>query len=209
MVSVRMNLLLRSELEYTNMTEWFWTNSSVVLGYIANNTRRFHAFVANRVQQIRIVSEPYQWNYVSSSDNPADIASRGASADELVNNCRWFSGPNFLWTKNPFKNHPNIPDDDPEVRQCQTLKTKTTLYDSCLLANLNRFSDWNHSKRVIAWCFRFITCTQNIIKTKASSLPDGKDPFCQNELSVSELHHAEKNHWSTTKQILQGRNRNP
>lgn len=130
-VSVRMNLLLRSELEYTNMTEWFWTDSSVVLGYIANNTRRFHAFVANRVQQIRDVSEPYQWNYVSSSDYPADIASRGASADELVNNCRWFSGPNFLWTKNPFKNcdvtHPNIPDDDPEVRQCQTLKTRTTI----------------------------------------------------------------------------------
>lgn len=95
-VSVRMNLLLRSELEYTDMTEWFWTDSSVVLGYIANNTRRFHVFVANRVQQIRDVSEPYQWNYVSSSDNPADITSRGASADELVNNRRWFSGPYFL-----------------------------------------------------------------------------------------------------------------
>lgn len=92
-VSVRMKLLLRNELEYT-MTEWFWTDSNVVLGYIANNTRRFHVFVANRVQQIRDVSEPYQWNYVSSSDNPADIASRGASADELVNNCRWFYGPN-------------------------------------------------------------------------------------------------------------------
>lgn len=37
-VSVRMNLLLRNELEYTNMTKWFWTDSSVVLGYIANNT---------------------------------------------------------------------------------------------------------------------------------------------------------------------------
>lgn len=59
-VSVRMNLFLRNELEYTNMTEWFWTDSSVVLGYIANNTRRFHVFVANRVQQIRDVSETYQ-----------------------------------------------------------------------------------------------------------------------------------------------------
>lgn len=51
-----MNLLLQSELEYTNMTEWFWTDSSVVLGYIAKNTRRFHVFVANRVQQIRDVN---------------------------------------------------------------------------------------------------------------------------------------------------------
>lgn len=195
-VSVRMKLLLRNELEYTNMTEWFWTDSNVVLGYIANNTRRFHVFVANRVQQIRDVSEPYQWNYVSSSDNPADIASRGASADELVNNCRWFYGPNFLWTTNPFKNcdvtNPNIPDDDPEeVKQCQTLKTETSLYDSSLLDYLNRFSDWNHLKRVIAWCLRFINCTRNRIKTKASSLPDRKDSFSQNELSVTELYHAE------------------
>lgn len=152
-------------------------------------------FVANRVQQIRDVSEPYQWNYVSSSDNPADITSRGASADKLVNNCRWFSGPEFLWTTNPFKNcdvtHPDIPDDDPEVKQCQTLKTQTTSYDSSLLDYLNRFADWNHLKHVIARCLRFITCTQNRTKTKASSLPGGKDSFSQNELSVSELHHAE------------------
>lgn len=212
-VSVRMNLLLRNELEYTNMTEWFWTDSSVVLGYIANNTRRFHVFVANRVQQNRHVSEPYQWNYVSSSDNPADITSRGASADELVNNCRWFSGPNFLWTTNPFKNcdvtHPNIPDDDPEVKQCQTLKTETTLYDSSLLDYLNRFSDWNHLKRVIAWCLRFINCTQNRIKTKAISLPDRKDSFSQNELSVTELYHAEnKVIIQLQKKILQRRKRN-
>lgn len=87
--------------------------------------------------------------------------------------------------------HPSIPDDDPEVKQCQTLKTKTTLYDSSLLDDFNRFSDWNHSKRVIAWCLRFNTCTQNRNKTKASSLPDGKDPFSHNELLVSELHRAE------------------
>lgn len=42
-----------------------------------------------------------------------------------------------------------------------------------------------------AWCLRFINCTQNRIKTKASSLPDRKDSFSQNELSVTELYHAE------------------
>lgn len=132
--------------------------------FLVNNTRRFHVFVANRVQQIRDVREPYQWNYVSSSDNPADIASRGASADELVNNLRWFSGPDFLWTTNPFKNcdvtHSHISDDDPEVKQCQTFKTQTTSYDSSLLDYLNRFPDWNHLKRVIAWSLRFNSCAE-------------------------------------------------
>lgn len=64
------------------------------------------------------------------------------------------------------------------------------MYDSSLLDYLNRFSDWNHLKRVIAWCLRFINCTQDRIKTKASSLPDRKDFFSQNELSVTELYHA-------------------
>lgn len=44
---------------------------------------------------------------------------------------------------------------------------------------------------MIAWCLRFINCTQNRIKTNASSLPDRKDSFSQNELSVTELYHAE------------------
>ena len=53
LVSVKISALLQRELEYENVTEWFWTDSKIVLGYIANNARRFHVFVANRVQQIR------------------------------------------------------------------------------------------------------------------------------------------------------------
>ena len=37
--------------------EWFWTDSSAVLSYIRNEARRFHVFVANRVQQIRVITD--------------------------------------------------------------------------------------------------------------------------------------------------------
>ena len=40
----------------------FWSDSKVVLGYIHNDSRRFHIFVANRVQQIRESTNPNQWH---------------------------------------------------------------------------------------------------------------------------------------------------
>ena len=44
--------LLKGEIEYKIDEEVFWTDSTVVLGYIANNSKSFHVFVANRVQKI-------------------------------------------------------------------------------------------------------------------------------------------------------------
>ena len=53
----------------------YWTDSMIVLKYIANETRRFVTFVANRVAAIRQESEPKQWRHVQSELDPADFAS--------------------------------------------------------------------------------------------------------------------------------------
>lgn len=58
LVSTKVSAVLRQELDYKNVKEVFWTDSQVVLGYIRNDARRFHVFVANRVQQIRDSSSP-------------------------------------------------------------------------------------------------------------------------------------------------------
>ena len=52
-VSVTVSNMLKEELLYDNVEEFFWTDSKVTLGYISNVARRFHTFVANRVQKIR------------------------------------------------------------------------------------------------------------------------------------------------------------
>lgn len=69
-----------------------------MLGYIANEARRFHIFVANRVQMIRQSTDSSQWFYVQSKDNPADHASRGLSASELQTST-WFTGPTIVWQR--------------------------------------------------------------------------------------------------------------
>lgn len=52
-ISVAVSSMLKEELELRVDEEYFWTDSQVVLGYVSNEARRFHVFVANRVQRIR------------------------------------------------------------------------------------------------------------------------------------------------------------
>ena len=60
LLSVKVSAFLQRELEYGVIPELFWTDSEVVLGYISNDARRFHTFVANRMQSIREFTTPDQ-----------------------------------------------------------------------------------------------------------------------------------------------------
>ena len=85
----------------------FYTDSKVELGYIGNESRRFHIYVANRVQTIRKISSPDQWRYVESSVNPADLATRGLHPKDLAFSS-WLNGPEFLRNRpfpSPKKSH--------------------------------------------------------------------------------------------------------
>ena len=92
-LTVNIYTLFTKELEIEELTEYFWTDSEVVLGYIANDSRAFKASVANRVQAIQEYSSANQWNYIPSEDNPADDASRGMAFKNFSNITRWFQGP--------------------------------------------------------------------------------------------------------------------
>lgn len=126
-VSTKVSVMLKSELDMKIDEEFFWTDSQVVLGYINNEVHRFHIFVANRVQLIRNNTVPSQWHYVETSENPADHASRGLKMS-CIRSLNWLQGPKFLWEK---KLHltPNSSTEllvgDPEVKTVQVFATET------------------------------------------------------------------------------------
>ncbi|XP_021374152.1 uncharacterized protein LOC110463679 [Mizuhopecten yessoensis] len=136
----------------------YYTDSQVVLGYITNETRRFYVYVGNRVSRIRRTSRPSQWNYVTSDQNPADIATRSVDAANLYKN-RWIKGPEFLMSESrEFVPYPMIdPDLDKEVLpELQTCKTEVTGNSkSALVAKFNKFSDWGCLVRAIAYLKNF------------------------------------------------------
>ena len=97
-VSVKMSEFLKEELKYDNVLQYYWVDSKVVLGYVQNEVKTFHTSVANRVQQIRDLSNPNSWLYIESQSNPSDAASRGLSVSNLIK-LNWLHGPTFLWEK--------------------------------------------------------------------------------------------------------------
>ena len=94
-IAVKLDKMIRRELEMDIVESVFWTNSTSVLCYIRNEDKRFHTFVANRISAIHDGSKPDQWRYVDTKLNPADDASRGISIDNLLNNTRLMKGPDF------------------------------------------------------------------------------------------------------------------
>ena len=162
--SVRIAALIKKELDVCLTEEIFWTDSKVVLGYLANEARRFHVFVGNRVQYIKERTSTSQWRYVASSDNPADIASRGMTVKALMES-QWFTGPRFLWK-------PEIPNEsidcdltlgDPEVK-ANVLSTQATVERTNLLDSIMKFSDWNRMVRVIATLRRWFKGRESVVK---------------------------------------------
>lgn len=94
--------------------------------------------------------KPSQWRYVPSEDNPADHASRGLKAKELIAS-NWFNGPDFLWCEELPSGDSKVGDiavEDPEVRKVFVLQTLTT--ENSLLKRFLKFSNWTRLVKAIA-----------------------------------------------------------
>lgn len=84
-----------------------WTDSTIALCWIKKQPRKRKEYVSNRVAKIQIQTKGAQWHHVPTEMNPADMASRGISPSELVNNKLWWNGP--CWMKERQPKWPNEP----------------------------------------------------------------------------------------------------
>ncbi|XP_076869830.1 uncharacterized protein LOC143521148 [Brachyhypopomus gauderio] len=155
--SVRNGDVVKRELDIDILQEYYWTDSKVVLGYVNNDAKRFHTFVANRIERIRSSTNPQQWRHVSSENNPADYASRGLNAVQLKES-NWLTGPDFLWQQNlPCEEETvgEVESTDPELRKAHVHTVKMREFQS-MVDRFARFSDWSRAVRAVARLKRFI-----------------------------------------------------
>lgn len=145
----------------------FWTDSTIVLGWLRMPTNLLKTFVQNRVAQIRELTKESSasWHHVSGKDNPADLVSRGANLDALLISNLWWEGPSFLHDPDfskPRMNCTLIPDNEllPEVK-LNTVQTLTTQQTEAELFPFVRFSQFKRMHRACAYVQRFIHNAQN------------------------------------------------
>ncbi len=73
-----------------------WTDSTTVLYWLHNEKHRLQLFVYNKVSRIQAATNLSEWHWVPTAANPADIPSRGCSAQQLIESKLWKTGPEFL-----------------------------------------------------------------------------------------------------------------
>ena len=190
-LAVKLDSVLKRELDMKLGESVFWTDSTAVLRYIRNESRRYHTYVGNRIAVIHDGSSPSQWRYVDTSSNAADDASRGLSADSLISSDRWLHGPEFLrkeehdWPKSVFLE--DLSEDDVEVKKIEQthsvqINSSNGMTDQIFL----KFSDWTVLKKSVAWLLRYRSWLLGNIRSsnKTQGIKSGR-------LTTEEMYEAE------------------
>ena len=73
-----------------------WCDNTTAICWLKGAPSRWKTYVANRVSLSSDHLAPDHWSYVPTLHNPADCATRGLSATELINHSLWWHGPSWL-----------------------------------------------------------------------------------------------------------------
>uniref|UniRef100_A0A914UQF9 Peptidase aspartic putative domain-containing protein n=1 Tax=Plectus sambesii TaxID=2011161 RepID=A0A914UQF9_9BILA len=133
-----------------------WSDSKCVLGWIHSKSGMLPKFVANRVHEIHNLKMT-NFRYVPTKENPADLGSRGCTADELKDNHLWWTGPPWLtedqqkWPPSPIITPDELEEEVEENFQQDTqLMTSILLEPPVTIIDPERCSSWQSLRIIMA-----------------------------------------------------------
>ena len=74
---------------------YVWSDSIIVLCWLSTSPAKLKTYVCNRVMDTVSRIPSSHWRHVPADCNPADIASRGAPPQYLINFELWWKGPTW------------------------------------------------------------------------------------------------------------------
>lgn len=168
--------------------QYWWSDSQVVLAWIAAESSRWKTYVANRVSEIHETTQKHEWHYVQSIDNPADVLSRGCTPTELKNNNLWWNGPS--WLRNPHVKDEKLSSDTDKYTSSDVLveeKVKsvvtTVILGTSEMSIFNRYSSWKKLVHVVAYILRF--CNNALAKRRKQIVNKGL--LCITEIQLATI----------------------
>jgi hypothetical protein len=154
------NLVANAQAAFSNqrVTLHCWLDSTVALYWI-NDQGEYHQFVANRVNKIQQHNQ-ITWHHVPTTDNPADIGSRGGN---VVNNELWRKGP--TWLSNPSEWPPDkrleaTAETKAEAKVIKEILAVATIEPDIFDELLDKYQSYRRYSKVLrigAWIYRFIS----------------------------------------------------
>lgn len=153
---------------------FFWVDSTTVLSWLKATPSTWTTFVANRVSKIQQSTQNCTWHHVAGQENPADLISRGITAESILENNLWWQGPHWLqlpqtsWPSERLEITPNteiLSEGEKRKTTVCTASSEPTFIDLFT----EQFSDYDRMVRVTAYCSRFINNCRRISSTSLST----------------------------------------
>lgn len=138
------------------ITEIFgWSDSTIVLSWLRLSPHLLQIFEGNRVSQIINSGLNITWRHLPSEMNPADVASRGCRASDLLGHSLWW-GP--TWLTGDAETWPINIIDKTEFELPGLRKTKVKVFTEIVETDsiFSLFSSLNMLLAVVAYCLRFV-----------------------------------------------------
>ncbi|XP_072399471.1 uncharacterized protein [Diabrotica undecimpunctata] len=157
---------------------YMWSDSQIVLCWIKKQPNQLQTFVSNRVAKIQNLTSNFMWSYVSTKENPADLASRGIVPELFINMNLWWMGPDFLYQSIDHLVNSNTHQiiELPELKKVNKVLTSKIMNQFTLFTT---YSDLTKLQRITSYILRFIF---NLRKSKSERK--------YGSLSVEELNYA-------------------
>ena len=164
---------LKSEFPINESNFCLWSDSTIVLAWLKKPPCTWKTFVANRVAIILQHVGNKNWSHVISQDNPADLATRGASPSDLKDSDIWWHGPSWLRLPNNHWPKFNVQlETTQEAKGPQVFIARSAQKEDIL----DRFSSFSRALHVIAYVFRFAKRTKEKYRSNGfcnqKSIPD-------------------------------------
>ena len=80
---------------YPDLSIHMWSDSQIVLHWL-NSEKPLPQFIANQVKEIKQLYPAQCWHYCPTSDNPADLLTRGITFAQFQSSTIWLKGPSWL-----------------------------------------------------------------------------------------------------------------
>lgn len=159
LLATQIMTFIRTAIPVTYSKQIIWSDSKYVLSWIRTH-RILPVFIQRRIGTIRTMSE-VSFHYVSTTTNPVDIPSRGATFNELQESI-WWKGPSWLleeaeWPTETYElNENEVNTEISPAPSKMALPVTQRIYRPPLQINTQRYSKYLHFIRITATVITFL-----------------------------------------------------
>jgi len=158
---------------------YFWTDSQIVLYWISKATNS-KQFISHRVKEIHTAFPKATWSFTPSSDNPADLLTRGLSTSQLQSSHLWTHSPSWLLDRSTWPTWMPTRVLSLQAEEEATLDTTDSESGILNVIDISKYSNFNRLSTVTAYVLR---CVHNL-----ANAPKACGPLTSTELADARKH---------------------